>query len=136
MIEKVVRLVNQQNEMLQKLLELLKKQNKFMINKDLYGLEDILDEIEKCSKDIAEVELQRRQILEKKNFDEFVRNNKDEELEKAYNNIKLTINLVKTQKESNELLLRQKLSFNTKMLEIMNPRREIRTYNSYGGLKK
>lgn len=136
MIAKVIELVDQQNEMLKQLLELLKKQNKLIINKDLYGLEDILDEIEKCSKDIAELELNRRQIIGEENFDEFVKNNENEELQKVYNDIKITINSAKIQKESNELLLKQKLSFNTKMLEIMNPRREIRTYNSYGSLKK
>ena len=41
MIAKVIELVDQQNEMLKQLLELLKKQNKLIINKDLYGLEAI-----------------------------------------------------------------------------------------------
>lgn len=136
MIKELIQLIIQQNDMLKKLLDLLKEQYNVTIKKDVYGLEDIIGEIEECSKKIAELELQRRQLIGKEKLSEFIAKNANKELEQAYNNIKNTLDLVKTQKESNELLLRQKLSFNTRMLEIMNPRREIKTYNSYGSLKK
>ena len=43
---------------------------------------------------------------------------------------------VKQQKETNELLIRQQMSFNNQVLNIINPRREMKTYNSYGNLSR
>ena len=40
------------------------------------------------------------------------------------------------QKDTNELLIRQQMGFNAQILNIINPRREIKTYNSYGNLSK
>jgi len=34
------------------------------------------------------------------------------------------------------MLLKQQIVFNNKMLEIINPRREMKTYNSYGNLSR
>ncbi|WP_294379276.1 flagellar export chaperone FlgN [uncultured Clostridium sp.] len=39
-------------------------------------------------------------------------------------------------KNTNELLLKQQLIFTNKMLNIINPDKEAKTYNSYGNLSK
>jgi flagellar biosynthesis/type III secretory pathway chaperone len=67
---------------------------------------------------------------------EVVNNSDNEDLKKYYNDIKTTLNSVLSRKETNDMLLKQQLIFTNKMLEIVNPRREIKTYNSYGNLSR
>ena len=67
---------------------------------------------------------------------QFVSEQNNEELKEAYENIKKTLDEVKAKKETNDILIKQRLSFNSRMLAILNPSREIKTYNSYGGLRK
>ena len=43
---------------------------------------------------------------------------------------------VKNKKDTNDILLKQQLIFTNKMLNILNPNNELKTYNSYGTLKK
>ena len=71
-----------------------------------------------------------------KSLTQFVSEQNNKELEKAYESIKNTLDEVKIKKETNDILLKQRLSFNSRMLAILNPSREIKTYNSYGSLKK
>ena len=58
------------------------------------------------------------------------------ELDNSYREINRIILAVKQQKETNELLIRQQMSFNNQILNIINPRREMKTYNSYGNLSR
>jgi flagellar biosynthesis/type III secretory pathway chaperone len=65
-----------------------------------------------------------------------VENSNDIDLDSTYRDIKKLIEVVKMQKDTNELLIRQQMGFNAQILNIINPRREIKTYNSYGNLSK
>ena len=67
---------------------------------------------------------------------EIVNTSNDEELDNSYREINRIILAVKQQKETNELLIRQQMSFNNQILNIINPRREMKTYNSYGNLSR
>ena len=67
---------------------------------------------------------------------EIVNASNDEELDNSYREINRIILAVKQQKETNELLIRQQMSFNNQILNIINPRREMKTYNSYGNLSR
>ena len=67
---------------------------------------------------------------------EIVNTSNDEELDNSYREINRIILAVKQQKETNELLIRQQMSFNNQVLNIINPRREMKTYNSYGNLSR
>ncbi|NRY60079.1 flagellar export chaperone FlgN [Clostridium beijerinckii] len=136
MINELITLIQSQEEELQRLLELLETQYKMIMSKDVFGLEGLVDKINECGKKIAKQEIERRNILGDNGITEVVNNSNNEELRENYNNIKRTLNSVISQKETNDMLLKQQILFNNKMLEIMNPRREIKTYNSYGNLSR
>jgi len=136
MIKELIRLINKQDDRLKELLSLMKKQHQMIMSKDVFGLESLVDMINGKSKEIAEVELERRNLMGNNKLSEFVSNQKDEVLERAYESIKNTLEEVQTTKETNELLLKQRIVFNNKMLEMMNPNRDIKTYNSYGNLRR
>ena len=136
MIEKLIVLMREQEKHLKQLYELLDIQKDFIINKDVFGLEGIVDNINECSKKIAREEVARRNLLNNKSLKEVVLNSNNDELKTAYIKISDTVRDVVNKKDTNELLLKQQLIFTNKMLNIMNPDKEIKTYNSYGSLKK
>ena len=128
--------MREQEKHLKQLYELLDIQKDFIINKDVFGLEGIVDNINECSKKIAREEVARRNLLNNKSLKEVVLNSNNDELKTAYIKISDTVRDVVNKKDTNELLLKQQLIFTNKMLNIMNPDKEIKTYNSYGSLKK
>lgn len=134
MTDELIKLMIDQEKDLKQLLELLKIQNEMIIKKDLFGLEGLVDKLNECSKKIAKEEVQRRKILGKNDISEVVNKSTDDNLKSSYKNIRNTVKRVVSQKETNEILLKQQLLFNTKMLNIMNPSRTVKTYNSYGNL--
>ena len=136
MLNELIGLIKEQDNRLKELMELLQMQYEFIVNKNLFGLEDLVDQINDCSKRVAEVELRRRNLMGNNSLTQFVSEQNNEELKKAYENIKKTLDEVKVKKETNDILLKQRLSFNSRMLAMLNPSREIKTYNSYGSLKK
>ncbi|MGG7151250.1 flagellar protein FlgN [Clostridium neonatale] len=136
MLNELIGLIKEQDNRLKELMELLQMQYEFIVNKNLFGLEDLVDQINDCSKRVAEVELRRRNLMGNSSLTQFVSEQNNEELKKAYENIKKTLDEVKVKKETNDILLKQRLSFNSRMLAILNPNREIKTYNSYGSLRK
>ncbi|WP_294400610.1 flagellar export chaperone FlgN [uncultured Clostridium sp.] len=136
MITKLIELMKEQEIHLGQLLVLLQVQKEMIMKKDAFGLEGLVDKLNDCSKKIAQEEVARRKMLNNGSIKEVVSNAKNEELTKVYNGLSETLQKVIFQKETNDLLIKQQISLNAKVLEMMNPNREIKTYNSYGNLSK
>ena len=136
MTEELIKLIKAQSEELKELLMLLEAQYKMIREKDVFGLEGIVDKLNECSKKIAQYEMNRRKILGNESISELVNKSDNKELKDNYISIQEILNKVMLQKDTNDLLLKQQIMFNNKMLNIMNPNREIKTYNSYGNLSK
>lgn len=117
---------------LKELLILLDKQYKLIIAKDIFGMESIVEDIKQKNKDVAEIEVSRRRLL----GNQVILNSKDEELENGYRRIQNLLNEMILQKDTNDLLIKQQLSFTNKLLNLINPKRDIPTYNSYGSIRK
>lgn len=136
MINELIKLIQSQNEDLKKLLEMLEAQYTMLMGKDVFGLEGLVDKINECGKKIAQEEVKRRKLIGTESMIDIVNKSENKELEELYNKIQNTLNKVILKKETNEILLKQKVLFNNKMLALINPNREIKTYNSYGNLSK
>lgn len=136
MMKELIKLMKNQDQELRKLLELLETQYNMIMSKDVFGLEGLVDKIYDCGKKIAKDEVERRNVTENKSIKEIVMESNDDELKKLYSEIQENLNQVIAKKETNELLLKQQLVFNNKMLQLLNPNREIKTYNSYGNLSR
>ena len=121
---------------LKELLILLDKQYKLIIAKDIFGMESIVEDIKQKNKDVAEIEVSRRRLLGNQSIKEVILNSKDEELENEYRRIQNLLNEMIIQKDTNDLLIKQQLSFTNKLLNLINPKRDIPTYNSYGSIKR
>lgn len=136
MIKKLIEIMNEQKTYLDQLLILLKIQKEMIIKKDAFGLEGIVDKLNECSKKIAQEEVARRKILNNGSIKEFVSNSRNKELTETYNSLSDTLQNVIFQKETNDLLIKQQISLNARVLDMINPNREIKTYNSYGHLSR
>ena len=128
--------IKNEGEALKKLLSLLEKQYKHVMKKEVFELEALVDEIKLVNKEVAQAEFERRKLVGQRSMREIVNTSNDEELDNSYREINRIILAVKQQKETNELLIRQQMSFNNQVLNIINPRREMKTYNSYGNLSR
>lgn len=136
MVEKLIELMKSQEKHLVQLLQLFEIQKDLIMKKDAFALEGLVDKLNECSKKIAREEVARRNLLNNGSLKEFVYNAKNEELSKIYAEVSDTVHKVMMQKDTNEMLIKQQISLNAKVLEMMNPNREIKTYNSYGNLSK
>lgn len=136
MENELIKLMQDQERDLRELLELLETQYKMIMSKDVFGLEGLVDKINECGKRIAKEEVQRRNLTGEDGLRDIVNSSDNEVLKEIYNKIQTTLNATTLQKETNDMLLKQEIIFNNKMIALMNPNREIKTYNSYGNLRR
>lgn len=134
MISSLIEVLNKEQNALLELLSLLDKQHKGIIEKNVFALEEIVNEIRITNKIVAESEVERRKIIGNKSMKDIVLNSDNKELDTLYRNIKKILHIIEVQKETNDLLIKQGLSYTNRLLTIINPRREVKTYNSYGKL--
>jgi len=135
MIEKLNDVMVRETVAIRALLKELEEQHRCIIVNDIFGLESCVSKIKEANKNIAFMEVERRELTENKPMGSLIDGAKDIALEKKYYKIKQLLQEVLLQKNTNELLLRQGLSFTNRILKVLNPARETATYNSYGKVK-
>ncbi|MBE6055223.1 MAG: flagellar protein FlgN [Clostridium sartagoforme] len=121
---------------LKELLALLDKQYKLILNKDIFGMESIVEEIQVKNKEVAESEVERRRFLGNISIRDYINSSNSNDLDNLYRSIQKLLNEMILQKETNELLIKQQLSFTNRLLSLMNPKKDATTYNSYGNIKR
>lgn len=134
MEDKLIDILINEEEKIDILLKKLEEQHKYIVKKNVFELENMVERIQECNKEIALVEVERRKILAGRDMKEVVMNSSNEELDRSYRNINKKLQSIILQKETNDVLIKQQLSYINQMLNIINPKREIKTYNSYGKL--
>ena len=122
----------EEKKILQSLLELLDEQYSLILSKDIIGLGKIADKIEEVGKNLAASEIKRRKIVSEEEFNNFIKNTNDEYIKGVYEEIKNLLNNLQNQKDTNNTLIKQRLFFTNKMINVIKPSKGIGTYNSYG----
>lgn len=136
MVDKLIKVLVKEETELKKLLVLLDEQFKLIMSKDVFGMEEIVERFQTCNKGIAEFEVERRKLVGPRSMREMIKEFNDEELDNLYRGIKKLIEVITLQKDTNETLIKQQLGYTAKMLSIINPTREVKTYNSYGNMRR
>ncbi|GKU23552.1 flagellar protein FlgN [Clostridium folliculivorans] len=136
MYEELINVILSEKEALNKLLSLLDNQYSFILKKDIFGLDDVANKIQACNKEIAEEEVKRRKLVKSNSMKDVVFSSGNERLEESYRDILKLLEAVRLQKDTNDLLLKQQLSYTNQMLNYINPNREMKTYNSYGKMSR
>ncbi len=135
MVNELNNIIVEEYKALQGLLASLDEQYKHLTKQQVFELDSVRDKIEKCSREVAHFEVQRRKITNGKDMSKVVEELKDEKLENNYRNIKKLLHAIQFQKDTNEILIKQKLGFTTQMLNFLNPNKTPKTYNAYGKRK-
>ncbi|MDV4149727.1 flagellar export chaperone FlgN [Clostridium sp. AL.422] len=125
-----------EEEKLKELLSLLDKQHKLILNKDIFGMESVAEEIRVKNKEVAEAEVDRRRYLGNTSIRDYITNSNNNDLDNIYRRIQKLLNEMIIQKDTNELLIKQQLSFTNKLLNLINPKKDVTTYNSYGNIRR
>jgi flagellar biosynthesis/type III secretory pathway chaperone len=121
---------------LKNLLLLLEKQHELILKNDIFALEAIVEEIQNCNKEVAQIEVERRSLVKGNSMTALVESFNDEEIDNSFRSVKMLLSELQLQKDTNEMLIKQGLSFSTKILNIINPNKNVKTYNAYGKLGK
>lgn len=125
-----------QIDTLSELLKLMEEQHSYIVKNDVFNMESMVEKIQNSNQKIANVELKRRELtkdmLKDKTFGKLIQQLNDKELENNFKNLRRLLEEIKLQKDTNELLIKQGLSFTNKMLMLLNPDRQAKTYNGYG----
>ena len=122
----------EEKKILQYLLQLLNEQYNLILSKDVISLGVIADKIEEQGKKLANIEIKRRKIATEEEFDNFIKNTDDEHIINVYEEIKTILTNLRDQKDINNTLIKQRLIFTNKMINVIKPSKGIGTYNAYG----
>lgn len=117
---------------LKELLELLEKQHEYLCYKKTFDLDKVVGDIEKKSKELAKYEMERRNLTKENFITSLIKESKDDELQKIYNDCLQLLDDIRLQKDTNELIIRQGISLTTSVLTILNPDKSPKTYGPQG----
>lgn len=130
-------IIYEEKNILKNLLALLDEQYDCIINKEVIKMDKIAKKLDETSKELAKVEIQRRNIMgSEASMKETVQLCDDENIKNAYEEIVSTLRMVQLQKEANDTLIKQKLFFTKKMINFIKPSKDIGVYNAYGKVGK
>lgn len=125
-------IIFEQKKILQNLLKLLDEQYNLVLNKDVIALGKIAEDIEEEGKKLATIEIKRRNIASEEEFNNFIKNTYDEHITNVYNEMKELLTNLQKQKDINNTLIKQRLFFTNKMINVIKPSKSVNTYNAYG----
>lgn len=125
-------IIFEQKKILQNLLKLLDEQYNLVLNKDVIALGKIAEDIEEEGKKLATIEIKRRNIASEGEFNNFIKNTDDEHITNVYNEMKELLTNLQKQKDINNTLIKQRLFFTNKMINVIKPSKSVNTYNAYG----
>lgn len=125
-------IIFEQKKILQNLLKLLDEQYNLVLNKDVIALGKIAEDIEEEGKKLATIEIKRRNIASEEEFNNFIKNTDDEHITNVYNEMKELLTNLQKQKDINNTLIKQRLFFTNKMINVIKPSKNVSTYNAYG----
>ena len=125
-------IIFEQKKILQNLLKLLDEQYNLVLNKDVIALGKIAEDIEEEGKKLATIEIKRWNIASEEEFNNFIKNTDDEHITNVYNEMKELLTNLQKQKDINNTLIKQRLFFTNKMINVIKPSKSVNTYNAYG----
>ena len=129
--------IYEQKRILNELLKLLDEQYEFIINEDVMNMDKIARNLDDAAKELATMEIKRRNIMgSESSMMAVVDQCDDENIKKAYEDIKSTLKMAELQKDANNMLIKQRLFYTKKMINYIKPNKGTGTYNAYGQVGK
>ncbi|KEI13070.1 flagellar biosynthesis protein FlgN [Clostridium novyi B str. ATCC 27606] len=136
----LLEVMTEQKVALNRLLNILEEQHKYIIKNDVFGMEAVVEKIQEENQNVANLELKRRNLtnglLEDKTLGRLVYELDNDDLLNAFRSVRKILEEIRLQKDTNELLIKQGISLNNRILAFLNPDRQAKTYNGYGKMKR
>lgn len=136
MKEALNELILKEIEALSSLLMLLEKQHELYLEKNIFGLEDIVKKIEAANIGVAKIEVERRKLEGDKSIKVLVKEINDNNLSENFNNMVELVEKIRSQNNVNQFLIKQGLLFANKMLNLFGRNKSVKTYNGYGKISR
>lgn len=125
----------EEKSVLQELETLLDKQYNSILSDEIKLLDKLNEDIEIAGKKIATIEIKRRNIIKDNDLRKIIESSDDEHLKDVYKEVKSLVMSLELQKDTNYTLIKQKLFFTNKIINVIRPSKSIGTYNAYGNVK-
>lgn len=135
MIDKIISILVKQEAALQNLLKELEIQYKRVLGNDVKAIEEMIKRIQILNREVAFLEVEKKKVLKGESLSSFLNSNYSDELDQCYRRLWKLVHAVKLQKDSNDLLLKQKISFTNKILRLTRPNQDVSVYNAYGKIE-
>lgn len=121
MRDKIFGIMDREHDALENLLNLLEEQHRYIASDSLLEMEECVKKIQSASKNIAEIEMERRSLLGDTSMKTVVDKSGDSQISELYKDIRRQLEALTMQKETNDLILKQKLSFTNQLLNTLKP---------------
>lgn len=128
-------IIFEEKNVLQELLTLLDKQYNSILSDEITLLDKLNEDIEIAGKKIATIEIKRRDIIRDNDLREIIKNSDDKHLKDVYKEVRSLVVSLELQKDTNYALIKQRLFFTNKIINVIRPSKSIGTYNAYGNVK-
>lgn len=128
-------IIFEEKRILQELMNLLDKQYNLILSDEVVSLDKVNEDIELIGKNLATIEIKRRDLIKDNNFKEIIENSYDKHLKDVYEEVKGLLRDIELQNDTNSTLIKQRLFFTNKMIDVIKPSKNIGTYNSYGNVR-
>lgn len=128
-------IIFEEKNVLQELVTLLDKQYNSILSDEVTPLDKLNDDIEVVAKKIATIEIKRRDIVRDNDLRKIIENSDDKHLKDVYEEVRSLVISLQLQKDTNYSLIKQKLFFTNKIINVIRPSKSIGTYNAYGNVK-
>lgn len=130
-------IIYEEKRILKELLDLLDMQHNYILSKDIIQMDKVSCMIDDLAKELADLELRRISIIGKtEKFSKIIESCQDDHLITSYKDIKSILHMINIQKDKNEILIKQGLFFNKKMMNLIMPSKKMATYNAYGKIER
>lgn len=135
---RLIKIMSEELNTLESLLNLLENQYNLLVSieKDVVKISQIAEEIDLVIKNIANYEIEKKQILQGKSLGEVVEKYNDEKVSNVYVKTLNLLDIIAMQKDTNNVFVKQQLFFTKSMIRAITPKRNAEVYDSYGKIKK
>lgn len=130
----IIALLKSEEVLLNELLQLLEIQHKAVVKNNMEVMENVISQLLKKGKEIEKAENERKNLQGEVSLREAALSNK--ELDREIRNIKKIFSELTVQKKTNDLLLRQGIKFNEKVINILSQKPGNMVYGNNGRLAR
>ena len=132
------KIVKDELKLLKELLKLLENQYNLLtsVEKDVVEISKVAEEIDGKIKEIATLEIEKKNILQNRSLSIIVENSNDEEVKEAYSETLKLLDMVAMQKDTNYMFVKQQLFFTKSLIRAITPKKNAEIYDSFGKIKK